>query len=515
MSFNSGMNKVLYILIMYLITFPLSVLSQTGTIKSNLETIKTKNTALIEKFPDSIKEHISFLVNFSEKDSISLIRQYDKWINKFPKSYVVPFAIGEFFYKNEDPRAKKYLLRAVSLKPDLDEGWYFLSVDALRWGDYDLNNYYLKKAIEADPKNSDYVVEYVGLLKNTSKDKLDSLYLDIELKFRNTEAGASALFFLAKKNDNIDIQRSYYDQLFKRYSISQPPSFRIGMSNYFTSLLNWGAYKDAFQLALDMIYVVDRNKLEWKHKIKVAKCFLDVKKLLAERKYTEALVMLNHIKLTDNLSNSNVYVQESLLLLKAEVTDLLNNTQSAYDSIVVNYSKTPSDRLRTAMFGYAIKLGKDSSWVKQEICTTRQANSELAADFSFQEYRSGNKVSLNDFKGKVVLLTFWFPGCGPCRTEFPHFESVMKKFSPNQIAYIGVNGLPNQDDYVIPFIKSTGYSFTAVRYNLNQDLKTFAGGEYPRNYLIDKNGRIIASKFHINKDNERMLELLIVELLEN
>ncbi|WP_316820379.1 TlpA disulfide reductase family protein [Pedobacter gandavensis] len=500
---------------MYLLLFPLSVLSQTATIKSNLELSKTNNIALIEKFPDSIKEHVSFINNFSKKDSSSLMIQYDKWMMKFPKSYVIPFAIGKFFYKNEDPKAKKYLLKAVSLKPDLDEGWYYLSIDALRWGDRDLYSYYLKKAMEADKKKLDYVIEYVGSIKNISKDKLDSLYLDIELRFRNTDAGANALFFLASNNDNIDIQRSYYDQLFKRYSISQPPIFRTGMSNYFTSLLNWGAYKDAFQLSIDMIYVVEKNKLEWKHKLKVAKCFLELKKLITEKQYAEALVMLNSIKLTDNFSNSDVNVAESVLLLKAELSDLLNNTQAAYDSVVVNYIKKPSDKLRTAMFEYGIKLGKDSSGVKQQIFTTRQANSQLAVDLSLEEYGSGNKISLKDFKGKLVLLTFWFPGCGPCRAEFPHFETVLKKFGNNQIMYIGVNGYNSQDDYVIPFMKSTGYSFTAVKVDLHQDLKMFAGDGYPRNYLIDKNGHIVASKFYINEDNERMLELLIAEQLEN
>ncbi|MCX2453761.1 TlpA disulfide reductase family protein [Pedobacter sp. PLR] len=113
------------------------------------------------------------------------------------------------------------------------------------------------------------------------------------------------------------------------------------------------------------------------------------------------------------------------------------------------------------MLKYATKLGKDSILVDQEIGAMRHANAEPTTNFSFQTYESGSKISLEDLKEKVILLTLWFPGCGPCRAEFPHLESVIKKFSTNQVAYIGINGMPEQDDFVIPFMRSTGYSFTA------------------------------------------------------
>ena len=38
------------------------------------------------------------------------------------------------------------------------------------------------------------------------------------------------------------------------------------------------------------------------------------------------------------------------------------------------------------------------------------------------------KVSLKDFEGKVVFLSFWATWCGPCIDEMPSMESLYRRF---------------------------------------------------------------------------------------
>ncbi|WP_419803618.1 TlpA disulfide reductase family protein [Mucilaginibacter sp.] len=118
-----------------------------------------------------------------------------------------------------------------------------------------------------------------------------------------------------------------------------------------------------------------------------------------------------------------------------------------------------------------------------------------------------------DYRGKVVLLTYCFPGCGSCRREFPHFESVLKKFNGNDVAYLGLNVEPSQDAAVLPIIKENGYTFTPLHDSEERIKGNLGTIGQPTNYLIDQKGRIVFANFRINQENEKTLELMIKEIL--
>ena len=40
----------------------------------------------------------------------------------------------------------------------------------------------------------------------------------------------------------------------------------------------------------------------------------------------------------------------------------------------------------------------------------------------------GERISLDDLQGKVVLIDFWATWCGPCRAALPHVRELSKKF---------------------------------------------------------------------------------------
>jgi peroxiredoxin len=83
-------------------------------------------------------------------------------------------------------------------------------------------------------------------------------------------------------------------------------------------------------------------------------------------------------------------------------------------------------------------------WLVQVMNRQAQAkgpNAEIhpaAPDFTLTDI-SGQKISLADYKGKVVLLDFWATWCGPCRIEIPGFVELQNKYRDQGFSVIGIS----------------------------------------------------------------------------
>jgi thiol-disulfide isomerase/thioredoxin len=99
---------------------------------------------------------------------------------------------------------------------------------------------------------------------------------------------------------------------------------------------------------------------------------------------------------------------------------------------------------------------------------------------------SGQEVSLDQFKGKVVMLDFWATWCGPCRASMPELEKLQQQH-PNDFTLLAVN-LQEPADLVVPYVQSE-----KVKSRVLLDINGVAGSAYgissiPMQAIIDKEG---------------------------
>jgi thiol-disulfide isomerase/thioredoxin len=467
-----------------------------------------KLEAIVLSNPDDLAAH-GRLIKCIGIDNPLLVQKYEKLLEKFPSSPVIPFALGETFANVESPKARPWLLKAVEREPSMAKAYFLLWIDGERWGDFNTSREYLRKAMEAEPKNPDYAFYYRSSFKESDPARYLKGMMEMPLLFPESERGAQALYWLGLFVKELNEKIQIYKQLKDSYPPEKSRWSSSGMYDYYYLCLEHMPDK-ALELARSMASIQGEggDTKSWNNRIKLAEDLILIKKLVETGKREEALDAARKVELERRSPATDM-----LMLLRAYLEDAEGNTVNAYRTLIRYYATTPGDEIREAVQKYGEKLGKSRENVYEDIWKIRDSVAVAATAFSLEQYMEPGKASLPDYRGKVILLTYWFPGCGPCRGEFPYFENVIRKFSKDKVAYIGINISPEQDEYVAPFMKSSGYSFTPLKGESAQQGNLVARGA-PTNYLLDQQGRIIFKNFRIDGNNERLLELMIQELLE-
>jgi thiol-disulfide isomerase/thioredoxin len=101
----------------------------------------------------------------------------------------------------------------------------------------------------------------------------------------------------------------------------------------------------------------------------------------------------------------------------------------------------------------------------------------------------GQHVSLEDLKGKVVLIDFWATWCGPCREALPHMQQIAKKFQGQPLVIVSVSLDQNEKKWK-DFISKNGMTWLNYRDgSFNGPMaKLFAVHEIPHTFTIDADG---------------------------
>jgi peroxiredoxin len=115
---------------------------------------------------------------------------------------------------------------------------------------------------------------------------------------------------------------------------------------------------------------------------------------------------------------------------------------------------------------------------------------DIAPDFVLESL-DGHKVSLNDFKGRYVLVNFWATWCIPCKMEMPSLEALHKHFSNKKLAVLPISNDMFGEKVVRPYVEANEFSFT-ILFDPTLKVSTRYGVvTLPTTFLVDPDGMII------------------------
>ena len=113
-----------------------------------------------------------------------------------------------------------------------------------------------------------------------------------------------------------------------------------------------------------------------------------------------------------------------------------------------------------------------------------------APDFTLPD-PGGEKISLKDYRGKVVFLNFWATWCEFCREELPAMERLYREFKGKGLEIVAVNIKDKRED-ALAFVRKNKLSFPILMDPEGEIGLLYGAYATPTVYLIDRNGAVLA-----------------------
>ena len=123
----------------------------------------------------------------------------------------------------------------------------------------------------------------------------------------------------------------------------------------------------------------------------------------------------------------------------------------------------------------------------------------LAPDFETRDLAS-KAVRLSDFRGKVVVLDFWAPWCGPCIAAMPHTQEVAAQYKDQGVVALASCTSDTRASFE-RWVKANAEKYPDLRWSHDAaerapnraSLALYGVRGIPTQYVIDREGRIVDS----------------------
>jgi peroxiredoxin len=127
-------------------------------------------------------------------------------------------------------------------------------------------------------------------------------------------------------------------------------------------------------------------------------------------------------------------------------------------------------------------------------------------EFTLQSI-DGKTLTSDDLYGKVVLINFFATWCGPCNQELPLVEKdIWAKYKDNKDFVLVVIDREEPIDKVKPFVEKKMWTMPFYLDEKKEVYTKFANRFIPRNYLFDREGRLVLNSMGFKKEEFETLK---------
>lgn len=247
------------------------------------------------------------------------------------------------------------------------------------------------------------------------------------------------------------------------------------------------SYKDSVNAILENGKLTKTEKNFWKESLTLAR----YNRIYEFSPEDTSLISL-HISLKNKAQAGNrTAVERKSLSRHAEFNHPDYDAAELYD--YTNYAQ-----------GYEVEL----SFTKRMEINREKTLNKPAPLFELPVVNGDSTLKLEDYKGKWVLLDFWFMGCKPCLMLMPEIEELYAQYHKKGLEILGIN-IDSHDEKLQEFVKNKKIPYPTLNSHdrTASDLYNVIG--YPTLILINPeqevvvNGRIYEVKKYLEEKLKR------------
>lgn len=104
--------------------------------------------------------------------------------------------------------------------------------------------------------------------------------------------------------------------------------------------------------------------------------------------------------------------------------------------------------------------------------------------------QAGDVTTLRQYRGQVVVMTFWATWCPACRSEMPSLEALHERMAGQGVVVLGING-GESPEKVKAFMATSNLSFPVLMDVEGQVHARYRVRQYPVTFIVDPEGRVV------------------------
>lgn len=136
-----------------------------------------------------------------------------------------------------------------------------------------------------------------------------------------------------------------------------------------------------------------------------------------------------------------------------------------------------------------------------------------AIDFAYEDV-NGQKKSLSDYKGKVVVVDVWATWCAPCKKEIPMLEQLQKEFQGQDVVFMSVSFDTDRAAWKKMITEKHMGGVQLISYRKGELVDDYAIDAVPRFMVFDRQGNVVTTNAPRPSEPE-LKQLIETELKKN